>query len=96
MMDLSEIKSVLEQLKPELSQKYFVQRIGLFGSSVRDNFSASSDIDILVEFNQPIGIEFIDLANYIETKLNRKVDLVSRNGIKQKYYEAIEKEIVYV
>ncbi len=96
MIHLSEIRSVLQQLKPELSQKYFVQTIGLFGSSLRDDFSESSDVDILVEFSQPIGIEFIELANYIETKLNRKVDLVSRNGVKQKYYEAIEKEIVYV
>ncbi|MEJ7738006.1 MAG: nucleotidyltransferase family protein [Chitinophagaceae bacterium] len=96
MIHLPEIKRVLQLLKPELNQKYHVQTIGLFGSSVRDDFSASSDVDILIEFNQPIGIEFIDLANHIETKLNRKVDLVSRNGIKQKYYEAIEKEIVYV
>ncbi|MEO6000510.1 MAG: nucleotidyltransferase domain-containing protein [Chitinophagaceae bacterium] len=55
MMHLAEIRSVLQQLKPELSQKYFVQTIDLFGSSLRDDFSASSDVDILVEFYQPIG-----------------------------------------
>ncbi|MEO6000084.1 MAG: nucleotidyltransferase domain-containing protein [Chitinophagaceae bacterium] len=53
-MHLAEIRRILQQLKPELCQKYFVQTIGLFGSSVRDDFFASSDVDILVDFNQPI------------------------------------------
>ena len=96
MFELDEIKEVLEHLKPELKLKFHVNTIGLFGSAVRSDFSSTSDIDIVVDFNRPIGIEFIDLANYIESKLKRKVDLVSRNGIKQQYYKAIEKEIVYV
>lgn len=96
MGQLAEIKKVLEQLKPELVQKFHVQTIGLFGSVVRDDFSPSSDIDIIVDFNQPIGIEFIDLANYMEQRLQKKVDLVSRGGIKDKYLKAIEREIVYV
>jgi predicted nucleotidyltransferase len=96
MEQLAEIRKVLEQLKPELSQKFHVQSIGLFGSVVRDDFSPSSDIDIIVDFDQPIGIEFIDLANYMERCLQKKVDLVSRNGVKDKYFKSIEREIVYV
>ncbi len=96
MEQLAEIKKVLEQLKPELAQKFHVQTIGLFGSVVRDDFSSSSDIDIIVDFDQPIGIEFIDLANYMEKRLQKKVDLVSRNGVKDKYFKSIEREIVYV
>ncbi|OIQ97944.1 nucleotidyltransferase domain protein [mine drainage metagenome] len=96
MSQLSNIKNLLLQLKPELLEKYHVNSIGLFGSIVRDDFSASSDIDIIVDFNQPIGIEFIDLADLIEKKLKKSVDLVSKNGIKQKYLRAIESEIVYV
>ncbi len=56
----------------------------------------TSDIDIIVDFNQPVGIEFIDLAEYIELQLQKKVDLVSRKGVKDKYFKAIEQEIVYV
>ncbi|QEH40847.1 nucleotidyltransferase family protein [Chitinophaga sp. XS-30] len=96
MTDLRTIKQILLQLKPELVDKYHVRSIGLFGSVVRDDFSAASDIDIIVDFSQPVGIEFIDLADYIEKKMKRPVDLVSRNGIKQKYYKEIEPEIVYV
>lgn len=80
-----------------LEQKYHVKSLGLFGSIVRNDFSPSkSDIDILVEFNEPIGIEFIDLADLLEEHVKHKVDLVSRKGIKSKYFLDIEREIVYV
>jgi predicted nucleotidyltransferase len=71
------IKKVLEQLKPKLVRKFHVHEIGLFGSVITDDFTSSSDIDIIINFAEPGGIEFIDLANYIETKLQRPVDLVS-------------------
>ena len=62
MNHLSEIMEVLEQLKPELSRKFHVQSLGLFGSVVREDFSTSSDIDIIVDFDRQVGVEFIDLA----------------------------------
>lgn len=97
MTQLESIKSLLVQLKPELMEKYSISTIGLFGSVVRDDFSPStSDIDIIVDFTKPVGVEFIDLADYLEQQFKRKVDLVSRKGIKQKYFQAIEFDIVYV
>lgn len=96
MEQLAEIKKALGQLKPELERKYHVSSIGLFGSVVRVDFRPESDIDIIVDFNGKIGIEFIDLADYIESTLQKKVDLVSRKGIKDKYLKEIEPEIVYV
>ena len=96
MTDLATIKQILTQLKPELSEKYFVNSIGLFGSIVRADFTEESDVDIIVDFSKPIGIEFIDLADFIESKLSKKVDLVSRNGVKTKYFHQIESEIIYV
>ena len=96
MTALTSVKQILTQLKPELKQKYFVNTIGLFGSIVRDDFTEKSDVDIIVDFSKPIGIEFIDLADYIESKLSKKVDLVSRNGVKAKYLHQIESEIIYV
>ncbi|MBS1756835.1 MAG: nucleotidyltransferase family protein [Bacteroidetes bacterium] len=97
MSHLAEIQKALLNIKPILADKYNVSTIGLFGSIVRDDYaSASSDIDILVDFTKPIGIEFIDLADFIERALLKKVDLVSKNGIKNKYFTQIEQEIVYV
>ena len=96
MSDLNSIKQILTQLKPELTDKYHVSSIGLFGSIVRDDFNSNSDIDIIVDFSKPIGIEFIDLAEFIERKLKKSVDLVSKNGVKQKYFRTFESEIIYV
>lgn len=96
MTQLNSVKQILAQLKPELMQKYFVNSIGLFGSITRKDFTDKSDVDIIVDFSKPVGIEFIDLANYIESKLSKKVDLVSKNGVKQKYFSKIESEIIYV
>jgi predicted nucleotidyltransferase len=93
---LIDIRKILEALKAELSQKYAVDTLGLFGSVVRDDFTKESDIDIIVTFNRPVGIEFIDLANELEAKLNRKIDLVSKNGVKEKYFRIIEPQIIYV
>jgi predicted nucleotidyltransferase len=96
MSQLSDIEAGIRQLKPELQRRFFVSSIGLFGSVVRDDFSESSDVDIIVDFSRPIGIEFVDLAEYLEKKLHKKVDLVSRNGIRDQYFKAIESEILYV
>jgi predicted nucleotidyltransferase len=96
MGDLITIKNILSALKPELIEKFHISSIGLFGSVVRDDFMPTSDVDIIVDFARPIGIEFVDMADYIEKKLKRPVDLVSKKGVKGKYYKEIEPEIVYV
>lgn len=96
MRKLTQIKRTLKELKPELQMKYHVSSIGIFGSAVREDFTAESDIDIIVDFSQPIGVSFIDLADLLESKVNSKVDLVSRKGIKPQYFKEIEHEIIYV
>ncbi|MBI5373044.1 MAG: nucleotidyltransferase family protein [Sphingobacteriales bacterium] len=94
---LDSIRTTLQLIKPQLLARYHVTSVGIFGSVVRDDFSPlHSDIDIIVDFSRPIGIEFIDLADFIETRLKRKVDLVSRKGIKAKYFKEIEPDIIYV
>jgi uncharacterized protein len=79
---LTTIQEKLRQAKVKLSEKYHINSIGLFGSIVRPDFRPESDIDIVVDFNQPIGIEFVDLADELERLLDRKVDLVSKTGIR--------------
>ena len=96
MRGLEQIKKELQKIKPELTRKYHVRTIGLFGSIVRNDFSPHSDIDIIVDFDRAVGIEFIDLATYIENILHQKIDLVSKKGIKEKYFKSLEPEIVYV
>lgn len=95
-MQLSVITSILHEMKPFLMEKYGVSSLGIFGSAARGDFREESDVDIIVDFKKPIGIEFIDLAEEIENRIPHKVDLVSRNGIKERYLQVIEPEIVYV
>ncbi|MDD4646371.1 MAG: nucleotidyltransferase family protein [Bacteroidales bacterium] len=96
MTDKRNITVILRENKSRLVKKYHLVSIGVFGSFTRDDFNDSSDIDILIEYEQPMGIEFIDLANELENLLKCPVDLVSRNGIKPKYYKEIQKDLVYV
>ncbi len=96
MENLESIKHKLKLLKPILVQKYHVNTIGLFGSILRNDFNENSDVDIIVDFNAPIGHEFIDLADFIESQLNTQVDLVSKKGIKEKYFKSIQSDIQYV
>jgi predicted nucleotidyltransferase len=96
MKELATIKEIIKELKPELEKKFHVSSIGVFGSVARNDSSENSDVDIIVDFSQPIGIEFIDLADLLEEKFHEQVDLVSKKGIKPHYFSSIDNEIVYV
>ena len=96
MKSLAEIKTILQGQKKDLFKKYRIKSLAIFGSVARNENSAISDLDLLVEFNENIGIRFIDLANQIERAVDLKTDLVSRNAIKERYYEQIKDELIYV
>ncbi len=96
MIDKQHIAKTLKDNKEDLLSRYHLTAIGIFGSFTREDFREDSDIDILIDYDQPIGIEFIDLAEELEKILDRKVDLVSKNGVKPKYFEEIQKDLIYV
>ncbi len=96
MQTISQIKSILAQHKSELSRKYHLKQIGVFGSYARRDKTTQSDIDLLVELEKPIGLEFVTLADELESLLGVKVDLVSLNAIKPKMLKSIKKDLVYV
>jgi predicted nucleotidyltransferase len=96
MLTNSDIENKLRALKPFLSEKYFVERIGYFGSFSRGEQTEESDIDILVEFRQPLGWEFFDLQEFLEDELKLNVDLVSIKALKQQLKETILSQTRYV
>ncbi len=96
MTSLTDITKKLKDHKSKLKVKYGLNNIAIFGSFSRGHENRDSDLDILVEFERPIGIEFIDLADELEQILNVKVDLVSKNGIKPDYYQNIKIDLIYV
>ena len=96
MKTLQEIKLTLSKNKPYLFAEYPIESIAIFGSYARKEQNEESDLDLMVEFKGKIGIRFIDLANEIENLIGFKVDLVSRKGIKDKYYQSISSDLIYV
>ncbi|MCD6407690.1 nucleotidyltransferase family protein [bacterium] len=97
MKKIEEIKKILEEHKEELQDRYKIKKIGIFGSYIRNEQKAESDVDILVEFSEvPDLIEFVDLKNYLSELLNVKVDLVMKSVLKPNIGKRILKEVVYI
>ena len=97
MKTLEEIKEILKKHKEEVSRKYKVSEIGIFGSFVRGDQKKRSDIDVLVDFYEiPDLFKFIELEDYLRKLLRKKVDLVDKRGIRQELKDRILKEVVYL
>lgn len=98
--DREDILEVLREQLPHLSSQYGVKQIGLFGSFSRTQQHGSSDIGVVVEFESPIGLRFVDFADHIEGLLGRPVDILTPDGIRgirnPEISEAIRGSIVYV
>jgi len=99
-LNREEIIALLRQHYAYLAAEYGIKRIGLFGSYAQGEPSEASDIDLIVEFERPIGFRFVELAEYLEKVLGREVDLLTPTGIRGirlPWVAAdIERSIIYV
>ncbi len=96
-MDRNIILKLLTEHQAELISRYGVQRLGLFGSYTRGQQNKTSDIDILVSFSKEIDLfDFIDLREYLESRLQSKVDLVMETALKPAIAKYILAEVEYV
>lgn len=92
-----QILNIIKNNKPEIETLYGVQRLGLFGSFVREKSRKKSDIDILVAFSRDIDFfDFLELREYLESLLNSKVDLVMESALKPAIGKRILSEVEYV
>jgi uncharacterized protein len=96
MLTKSEILEKLTELKPILQKEYAVKDIGLFGSYSDGSFSEKSDIDILVEFERPIGWRFFTLELFLESVFDKKIDLVTKNALKDQIKDNILAEVNFI
>lgn len=96
-MSRNEILSILRKNKTNLWDKYPIQSLALFGSYARNEQQTESDIDILVDFKEAVGIEIVELALELDELLRTKVDLVSRKALENspKFFH-IQKDLLYV
>ena len=96
-MGKTEIIKIIRNSKHEIESHYGVQRLGLFGSYVRQKQKKNSDIDILVTFSRNIDLfYFLDLREYLENRLGNKVDLVMESALKPAIGKRILSEVEYV
>jgi hypothetical protein len=92
--DLEIYRKKLREMLPQLEDRYNVKYIGLFGSYVRGEQTAESDLDILVEFSKtPTLFQFINLENYLSDTLGIKVDLIMKDSLKPNIGKYILNEV---
>ncbi len=94
---LQTIQSRLRKHKNELTNDYKVQKIGIFGSVARGDDHAKSDVDILVEFSEPVGFfHYLALENFLRNLLKETVEVVTVRALKPAIKEQVLSETVYV
>ena len=90
-----DIIAALQGLKGEMTRLYKVRDVGLFGSFVRGEQKASSDIDVLVDFTEEADLfDLVGLALFLEDKLQRKVDVIPKGALRAELRDAVLQEIV--
>lgn len=97
MKTIKEIKNILAKHMEILESQYKVKSIGVFGSYIKGRQKKGSDLDILVEFLEPVSLlKFIHLENYLSEILGVQVDLVMKDALKPRIGKHILREVVNV
>ncbi len=100
MLTREQAVKLLQERRPYLAVEFGVSKIGLFGSCAKGRPDETSDIDLLLEFERPIGLRFIELVDYLENLLGRKVDVLTPAGIQniriERVARSISQSVVYV
>lgn len=94
---LEEIKDILNKHREELRQEHKITEIGIFGSYVRGEQKKKSDLDILVEFGEPISLlDLVGAENHLKSILGMKVDLVPKKDLRPELKDIILRETVLI
>jgi predicted nucleotidyltransferase len=100
MLSTEKVVELLQEKHAYLAAEFGVSKIGLFGSYAKGQSSDTSDVDLFVEFERPIGFRFIELVDYLENLLGKKVDVLTSAGIQniriERIARSISQSIVYV
>ena len=80
-MTKKDIVEILSSERSFLRNRFGISRIAIFGSFANDTASEQSDVDIYVEYERPLGLKFIQMVDYLEHRLGRKIDVLTPGGI---------------
>lgn len=97
-MELEEIKKRIKEKEKFLREKYKIKRIAIFGSRARKEEKEGSDIDIILEFSEPIGWEIVEIKDFFESLLDLRVDILTFKGVLRKpsFWDSIKEDLIYV
>jgi len=100
MQNRQDILALLKKHLPELHREFGVKTLGVFGSFARDEAKPDSDLDLLVEFERPIGLRFVEFTERLEKIVSRSVDVLTKAGVESirqpEIARSIQNSIVYV
>lgn len=100
MLTRETITERLRESYPYLVAEFGVRRIGLFGSFAKGTANEASDVDVVIEFHRPIGLRFVELVDYLEQLLGRRVDVLTPAGLQgvrvKDVARHISESVVYV
>jgi predicted nucleotidyltransferase len=96
-MNRQDVFKIIADHREELARDFGIKSLALFGSVARDEATSVSDVDLLVEFDRPVGLFHLSRTqHHLESVLGiSKVDLVLRDGIKPALKERILREAIY-
>ena len=96
-MNRQNVLEVLTACKQEITERFGVKRLALFGSAARDELRDGSDVDVLVEFEGESTFRgYFDLKDYLEALFGRSVDLVTEGGLKPRARRHVERDLIRV
>jgi len=98
-MTFKKREGLLEELrlaKSALEKEFRITQLALFGSWARGEQTSESDVDILVEIDPVVGLEFVTLAERLEERLGLPVELISRRAVSPRHWNHIKDELIYV
>ena len=100
MLSKQEVIEILRKEQAYLKQQFGVKKIAIFGSFATDSATAESDVDIYVEFQKSPGMRFLEMSDYLESKLGRKTDILTKAGVDsirvKRIADEIKNNIIYV
>lgn len=96
MLNRDEILDLLRSLQTDLTARYKVRRIGVFGSIARREARADSDVDILVDFKDGADLfDLVELSDFLEEKIGRHVDLATPRALRPEIRDGVYRDVVY-
>jgi predicted nucleotidyltransferase len=96
-MKREDVIRILSQRHTELNERYWVKHFSLFGSVTRDEATPTSDVDLLVEFDRPVGLfGLFALQDHLEGLLECKVDVGTPDSLKARVRSRVLQEAVQV